>query len=260
MGLLDIFRKKKTDDTFPENELEKCLSKAAADSSARKEFYTRLLWSELVVLTAGDSASNKGQIVLKENSQVQLVKLQNGYLPVFTSTNRVFDGRVIKEPVPFMSMKGRDLFNLVKGSPVIINPYSNYGKEILPQEIEGLLSGEIFDRLKPMVVEKDTPIQIGQPQNYPTELIKALSQFFKKKPEVKYAYIAMTRTNPNDNQPRFLIAIDIEDGELFEVSKFAGPIAEKYLTSQEAVDFIQISDSDISNYFKNETRPFYFKE
>ncbi len=42
MGLFDIFKKKTTDNTFPENELEKTLMVAATDSSARKEFYIKL--------------------------------------------------------------------------------------------------------------------------------------------------------------------------------------------------------------------------
>ena len=47
MGIFDIFRKKKTESTFPENELERNLMKASTDASARNEFYTKLLWVAL---------------------------------------------------------------------------------------------------------------------------------------------------------------------------------------------------------------------
>ena len=60
MGIFDIFKKKKTESTFPENELEQNLMKASTDASARNEFYTKLLWNELIVLTNGHSDSEEG--------------------------------------------------------------------------------------------------------------------------------------------------------------------------------------------------------
>jgi hypothetical protein len=262
MGILDIFKKKKTDITFPENELERCLIKAASDSSSRKEFYTKLLWSELIVLTAGQTSLEQGKIILEKDTEVQLIRLQNGYLPVFTSTNRIFDKGIIKEQVPFMSMKGQHLFDMVKDSPIILNPYSDYGKEFLPEEIEGILNGTIFDRLTPIIIEKDTQIQIGQPQIYPSKLTNALAELFKTLPKVNAAYIAMTRMDSADIHPHFLVGIDIIDGNLTEISKYAGPVSERYLGQTEIVDFILIENNDghISAYLKNETTPFYIKK
>ena len=58
MGIFDIFKKKRKS-TLPENELEKSLMKASSDISARNEFYTKLLWNELVVLTNENKKSKK---------------------------------------------------------------------------------------------------------------------------------------------------------------------------------------------------------
>lgn len=57
MGLFDIFKSKKTESTFPENELEKCLIQAASDFSAQKQFYQKLLWNQLFILTSENSIS-----------------------------------------------------------------------------------------------------------------------------------------------------------------------------------------------------------
>ena len=108
MGLFDIFKKKNIENSFPENELERTLILAATNSSKRDDFYMKLLWNELIVLT--DKTEQQGTQILKENTTVQFVTFKDGKIPVFTSTNRIFDKGIIKEEVPFMALKGHNLF------------------------------------------------------------------------------------------------------------------------------------------------------
>ena len=153
MGIFDIFKKKKTDSTFPENELEKSLIRASSDISAQKEFYQKLLWNQLFVLTDGNSNSEEGIQTLEEDTVVRFVTFEQGQIPIFTSTNRIFDKGIIKEEVPFMSLKGQDLFGIAKGATFVLNPYSNYGKELVPEEIENLMNGTIYDKIDEEVIE-----------------------------------------------------------------------------------------------------------
>ena len=256
MGLFDIFKKKKTDSTFPENDLEKTLMEAATTASARKEFYQKLLWNELVVLTNGHDNSEEGVRTLEKNKTVQFVTFENGQIPVFTSTNRIFDKGIIKEQVPFMALKGQDLFGVAKGATFILNPYSGYGKELLPNEIESLLNGSIFEQQNEMTIEQDTEIQIGQPAQYPTHLIEGLIKLFKEKESVNAAYLAAIKMDKTEKLPHLMIAIDVE-GNMSSITNEAGPLAEKLLNN-EIVDFIQIDkNGGISDYFLNETEPFY---
>lgn len=153
MGIFDIFKKKKTNSTFPENELEMCLIRASSELSAQKEFYQKLLWNQLIVLTAGHETSSEGIQTLEKDTTVQFVTFEGGQIPVFTSTNRIFDKGVIKEEVPYMSLKGQDLFGVAKGATFILNPYSDYGKELIPEEIENLLNGTIYDKIDKQEVE-----------------------------------------------------------------------------------------------------------
>lgn len=147
MGLFDIFKKKKNDSTFPENELEQSLMQAGSKVSAQKDFYTKLLWNQLYVLTGGHSNSEEGIQTLEKDTTVQFVVFENGQIPVFTSTNRIFDKGIIKESVPFISLKGQDLFGVANGATFILNPYSEYAKELIPEEIENLMNGTIFDKI-----------------------------------------------------------------------------------------------------------------
>jgi len=257
MGLFDIFKKKTTDNTFPENELEKTLMAAATDSSARKEFYVKLLWNDLIVLTNEHNNSKEGISILEEDTSVQFITLENGQIPIFTSTNRIFDKGIVKQEVPFMALKGKDLFGIAKGATFILNPYSDYGKELMPREIENLLNGSIFDESNKIKIEGDTEVQIGQPSKYPTEFINALKDLFKENKTVNAAYIAVIRMKESEELPHLMIAIDNNDDKM-TITNVAGPLAEKYLKN-EIVDFKQIDKKGdgISDYFLNETKPFY---
>jgi len=257
MRIFDIFKKKKTESTFPENELEKTLMKASSDSSYRNSFYTKLLWNDLVMLTNGHNETDEGVRILEKDTTVQFVTFENGQIPIFTSTNRIYDKGVIKEQVPFISMKGQDLFGFTKGATFILNPYSDYGKELIPQEIESLLNGSIFEKTNEMEITEDTEVLIGQPSKYPTELVSALKNLFKEKKTVKAAYLATVKMDKSEELPHLMIAIDI-DGDRTTITYEAGPLAEKYLKN-EIVDFIQIDNKGggISDYFLNETKPFY---
>lgn len=135
MRLSDLFKKKSNELTFPENELEVSLMKAICDQNLRKEFITKLLWSDLYVLTETEKS------LMKKGESVSLVTL-GSKIPAFTSPNRIFDKGVIKEHVQYIALKGQNLFDMIKGTTLILNPYSDYGKEFLPAEIEDILNGK----------------------------------------------------------------------------------------------------------------------
>jgi hypothetical protein len=97
MGLFDLFKKKKTISSFPENELEQSLMQAASSVAAQQEFYQKLLWSQLYVLTGKESVTKEGVQVLEKDTTVQLVAFEGGQIPVFTSANRINDKGIVKE-------------------------------------------------------------------------------------------------------------------------------------------------------------------
>ncbi|MBK8873845.1 MAG: SseB family protein [Bacteroidetes bacterium] len=108
----------------------------------------------------------------------------DGKIPVFTSTERIFDKGVVKEQVEFMQMKGENLFRLAKGATFLLNPYSDYGKELLSDEVEKMLSGNILNvNAKTITIQKETKVQIGQPTKYPTDIINSLKVLFADKPK-----------------------------------------------------------------------------
>jgi hypothetical protein len=257
MGLFDnIFKKKQSGQTTKDNlTLEQLLQKAATEPAFRAEFYKRLLTDELVVITQ-NSNIQEGKHTLQQDTSVNIVSYPDGKIPVFTSTDRIFDKGVVKEQVEYMQMTGENLFGLAKGATFLLNPYSDYGKELLSDEIERLLNGTIFtDTAKTLTIEKETQVQIGQPAKYPTDIVNSLKKLFSERPNVKAAYLGWV-FNSESGEPHYIFALDV-DGDLQNLTQEAGFTAKQFLEQHEFVDFIKIDNSGISNYFLKQTKPFY---
>jgi hypothetical protein len=257
MGLFDLFKKKNNPASDDENALETALRRASGEVAYRPEFYKVLLAENLVVLTSENDRPHGGKI-LKEGTTVDIVSFKDGKIPVFTSTNKIFDQGVIKEQVPFLEMKSTDLFNLAVGATFLLNPYSDYAKELLPHEVESILNGTILSEShRKIVVEEETPIQIGQPAVYPTETVNSLKIVFANRPEVNKAYLGWIYNPTSSDVPHLIFAIDAEGGDFQSIVNEAGFTAKECLAQGEIVDFMRIDNSDLSDYFTTQTEPFY---
>lgn len=251
MGIFDFFNKKQNELT-----LEQLVQKAMTEPAYRAEFYKKLLTDELVVITTNSNIPEGNQI-LQEKTSVNIVSFPDGKIPVFTSTDRIFDKGIVTEKVEYLQMKGEDLFGFTKGTTFLLNPYSDYGKELLPAEIESLLNGTILtDRAKTLTIEKETQIQIGQPEKYPTDIVNSLRILFTERPNVKAAYLGWIFNPDSGDPPHYIFALDAE-GDLQSLTQEAGFTAQQFLEAKDFVDFIKIDSSDLSNYFLTQTQPFY---
>src|SRR3954465_5364160 len=116
----------------PENELERALVRAVEDPAAAPDFYRLLLSSELLVLGSVEGhESATDAFSVAPGSNVKLVTgLKDGgqYLPLFSSLARMQD--YVKEESKFLRVNGRALLDLTRGAPIVLNPASEYGKEL----------------------------------------------------------------------------------------------------------------------------------
>jgi len=257
MGLFDIFKKKSNNTQQADLSLEALLEKAASEPAYRTEFYKRLLFDDLVVITQ-DSTLNDGNQTLQQDTQVKIVSYPDKKIPVFTSTERIFDKRIIKEQVQYLQMKGESLFEMAKGASFVLNPYSAYGKKLLPGEVEQMLNGTILtDNHRQIKIEKETSIQIGQPANYPTEIVNSLNKLFSQRPTINAAYLGWIYNPSSGEPPHYIFGLDGE-GDLQDVTNEAGFTAKQFLKADDIVDFIRIDNRDgLSDYFLKSTKPFY---
>jgi SseB protein C-terminal domain/SseB protein N-terminal domain len=242
----------------PQNELERALVAASRDPAARLAFYRTLVESKLFVIDRSPPSEGPVNGVLQVGRQVSLDNIELGgisHVPVFSSLERI--QQLVEGEVRFLAMEAKDLFDLVRGSHVVLNPGLDYGKQFVPQELEEILDGSIFAGAKQIVVEKPTQVLLGQPDVYPKHITDALAAFFKTRSEVAAAYLAHYVEPASGEEPHTLIGIDCT-GSYDAVLEGTHSVLLSVARKGELVDLIRIGgDSDVSRYLAEETKPFY---
>lgn len=250
------FNFKKIDNPAKDN-LEQALQRAIMQPNYWPAFYEKLLSEDVYVLTRNDELPAGSQILAKD-TEVQIAALKDGRIPVFTAEERIFDGNIIKNEVKFMALQGRALLSIIKDAGLILNPYSDFLKELLPEEIAALIAEdyELGIERKPPA----TNIQIGQPALYPTDIVTALSRLFTERTQVKAAYLGWIYNPPKGELPHYIFAIDAHEEDFAKLTAEAGFVAAQWLLKNEVIDFIKIKNGEqFSRYFLEKTEPFYSK-
>lgn len=188
---------------IPENELERALVAAVKNSAAAPGFYRLLLESTLLVLgTAEGQEGATQQLTLAPGSRINLVTgLKDGhqYLPVFSSLARMQE--YVKQESKYLSMKGRDLFDLTRGAPVILNPASEYGKELTAEQVGQLLNP---------VQRSGPPRTIVGEADYPMPLVEALIRVFAGRDGVEAAWMIQVTFADRAQEPHPLVGIETD--------------------------------------------------
>ena len=252
MELFNIFKKRKYD-------FEVLLKKAVANPAYRVEFYKRILTEKLLVINKGSEILD-GSYITTADTKVQILTLNNLSIPVFTSTDRIFDKGIIKSQVSFLELNGEVLLKMLTGKTLIINPYSDYCKEILPSETDRILDGTILnENVQHLEIKEETKVLIGQPAKYPEAVIKSFIELFSSKPNVKAAYLGWVHDPASDIPPHYIFAIE-ETGNWDTLIKELASILNSTLGPEEIVDFLKINgNKELNDYFINDTTPFYKK-
>jgi len=241
----------------PQNLLEKSLIQGASDPAHRPQFYKDLVASNLFFIQEGDLLESTSGVVEKDTKiQIQNIELEGRlYIPVFSSLVRLEE--VVQREVNYMAMNALDFMKITRGSDLILNPGSDYGKELVKGEIAGLIDGTIWQPSVRYQVKQDTQISIGQPEIYPTELADALARYFKTQKEVKKAYLAHFYNPAQNDPPHTLIGV-ITTGDWDAVISGAGIISNNVHIPNPPVDFIPLNGSGgVESYFLKECKPFY---
>ena len=170
-----------------ENELERALVKAAKDSAAAPDFYRLLLESDLLVMGTVEGQENAtDKFTLAPGGKINLVTgMKKGggtFLPVFSSLLRMQD--YVKQESKYLRVNGRALLDLTRGAPVVLNPASEYGKELTPEEVAQLLDPQ---------VTRNQPRIINSEADYPMPLVEALIGVFATRPDVEAAWMIQIR-------------------------------------------------------------------
>jgi hypothetical protein len=244
----------------PVNDLEKSLMNAATSASARPQFLRDLLESDIYALNQKGDELQIQDHVLQKGAQLNLLSFERDgrtWLPIFTSLQRV--EQYIPADSSYIQLKAKDFFEITRGAFVFLNPGFEYGKEFYPQEIEQMLDGSIFKPAQTYTTQMQTQVLIGQPAVYPHELVKTLSAYFEKNPNISKAYLAQYIDPSMDDKPHLLIGIDGK-GDWQILIGDAGMIASELIGKGEVIDFIRIDHNSFAQSIVKQAKPFYAKK
>src|SRR4051794_29486133 len=192
----------------PQNDLERSLMRASSDPAHRPQFYRDFAASQVFVIDDGGPATREGETTLQEGRTLRLrtIELEGKlYLPVFSSLPRL--QAVLQEQASYIALNALEFLKITRGADLILNPRSDYGKAFTAAEVESILDGSIGRPDETYVAEKDTQVLIGQPANYPTELVAALERLFATRAAAPPASLAHFHDAARGQKPPSLGAL-----------------------------------------------------
>jgi len=247
------------------NHLDELLAQAAKNPAVRPEFYRALLEDTLLVLTPFEEAVY-GEQTLKKDENIKLVNWvlkEKQFIPVFTSIERMNEAlQGVSEKYNYLAMKGSSLLSILsqEDTSMILNARCSIGKEFTINEIQQLANGKYFEPNRTEVVQKERKVLLGQPKEYPHELIDALKQLFSKYPCIEAAYLAHMVDPESGDAPHTLIGYRAS-GDCTQVLQDAGVIARELAPKGSPIDFTELGKGGgVEDYLTKETTPFYQKQ
>ena len=255
--------------TDGENELERLLRLSVTAPAWRPAFYQTLLESTVFVLgDAGqDDAEKQGSVAITAGSELNILhwEKQDGssIIPFFSSVDVLEKASAGESPdeQAFVALPARVLFEMTQGEELFLNPKSEYGKEFYPSEVTLLLSNGGLNAPSELVLDKESQLLIGQPEEYPSAMIDALTTLFTQKKPVRRAFMALIHDKAVDDQPNLLIGVeaDGDEQEIDALIREAGNVASETSPDERPVDFCIVSEKErgISHYLISHTQPFY---
>lgn len=244
-----------------QNELERLLIKAMSDPASRSLFYKELAQSTILTVQRGAPPPERQERTLEPDDaiEIQCVEYEGQqYIPFFSSLAQL--QAVTSKDAAYLELNALDFMKMTLGTPLLLNPGSEYGKEFPPEEIESIIDGSLWQTTEEYTVEQETRVLIGEPANYPDELVHTLARFFATKPQVRRAWLAHF-FNPADKlPPHTLIALEC-DGDYKDILQEAGAVIRGTEVLDPPVDLLPVTgEGGLEDYFLGEAEPFYQRQ
>ncbi|MBP3040972.1 enhanced serine sensitivity protein SseB [Bacillaceae bacterium Marseille-Q3522] len=232
--------------------------KEPGQKSERKFFHllvdAHFLAPVIIEPSLPESEKEDGTTVLKEGTTIQFITITNteevSFFPAFTDweeLNKWSNGKKTQT----MILTFKDYETMLKDSNNIagfsINPFNQ--NIILGNKQIQYVNQHVLK------VEEDETVQIGIPEDYPTQLVEELRKFLSTLEPVRKAYLLLMIRKKQEQS--FLIVVDAE-GDTRELFPQIADTGTKYLRKGEVLDFVPYQSEFGKNAVKNHA-PFYEK-
>lgn len=186
-----------------ENALERALRVARADAGAWPTFFRTLLAAEIWALTPPGPPPAKGFIFIQW-------PLEDGtyVIPFFSSREAVIAGTT-DFAVPTVRLMCRSLFEITRGTPLVLNPGLPTEAMFGTLAVEDLLANGVIGRFK--ATDSWPAADIAPLPEPPMSLCDALDGLFARLATVRRAWMVNAYPQGRDGESTILIAVDIVD-------------------------------------------------
>lgn len=246
----------------PANVLEELLMRAVHEPNLRPAFYQALLHEELYAVTLPREGQTGGEIAVTPGMEIQLQVLHDGKIPLFSSTNRIFEGGVTADTMGYIRVRGLDLLQMVQATDCVLNPFSPAGKLLTSQEIQDLLASDLTNAPGAPTEDGQVPVQLAQPAAEPTALLEVLREFCAGKEFMEKAYLAEMRLENSPEPPRLLLAFQPDAPDQSpEFLQELGPLLEGRIEGYQFVDMMLLNpagEEPLNEYFRQQ-QPYYHR-
>lgn len=185
---------------------DEVLLAATKDPMKRYHFYKAFLELEVVVL--GNVTTDNGDPVL----HLKYIEVKNEMvLPVYSSWQK-FDS-IFQSNYTYVKIKTRELLQSVESNTAwVLNPGFNLSKKIIPEELETLRDGRIFDyffnQLSPDLKKQLLAEQIVE---IPKTIVESISECLRTYPSISMAYLTNIYNPMTGERPFSLIGLEVDE-------------------------------------------------
>ncbi|MDR2223917.1 MAG: enhanced serine sensitivity protein SseB [Flavobacteriaceae bacterium] len=223
--------------------------------------YLRLLKEDIYVIVG---APNTREFYASNfDSNVSIMQLKNGNIPVFTDPDHIYDGGVIHKEVDYMKVKGRSFFELMLGATVEVNPFSKAQITLKPDLIASLLDTSFFTLKKNTLDNTNQDITINRTNNTPLVFLEHSIQYFDSIPSVYKAYIATILDKKIENKPHYIIALECSEIDKKELTRIINKLSKFCMEDLKNEHFIEVitleKNHPYYSFFISNIIPFYMK-
>lgn len=249
--LLDAIEKMQTDG-----------SKENIDAMINEIIKAKLILPAKITPTTQAKTEN-GRTVMQQANQVQFRLLKNGngemFFGVFTDVEEMYKWEDTKNSskvvTDFDSLASMVMDEKSNVGGFVVNAF---GKSVtFPKTMVMTIKQQRdYLRMKNNTIESGTKIQLGEPDEYPIDLMAALINHFSTEETVNAAYLRMIKKE--DGQKSYFIVVDFY-GDMQETFDYINKIAKPYLDDEIELTMMPYS-MEFARNAVNGIEPFYKKE
>lgn len=207
--------------------------------------------------------TENGRTVMQQVNQVQFRLLKNGNGEMFFGTFTDIEEMYKWEDTKSASKVVTDFDSLAS---MVMDKKSNvggfvinaFGKSVtFPKPmVMSIKQQRDYMRMKNNTIESGTKIQLGEPDEYPIDLMAALINHFSTEETVNAAYLRMIKKE--DGQKSYFIVVDFY-GDMQETFDYINKVAKPYLDDEIELTMMPYS-MEFARNAVNGIEPFYKKE